>query len=325
MNLDLTLVDLLLPILTDLSSGVPVTDARWQGLNASPTLSAVLENGRLTSLMEWRRIWEAAAWGEAPELGARQRHVLANARQALGRLEQVRTAAAALRTDLVSRMDEILRSDVLPNLPAGVSPAPAVALVLGIASGGGFFTGSGIYLDLGWIAGQGHDPVLLRKLLAHEIWHTGHYAALAPRLDQPWLGPVFQLQSEGAANYLIGGTREVCEIAAEQGDERASAFVTYADTFEPQARKRLREYAEALEMLLTGDEESYQAYERTLPDMPGYLHGVYMCRAIDAALGREALIATLPDPVSFLLRYQEAAEKAQLPLLPKTLVERLGR
>lgn len=261
----------------------------------------------------------------ASSLGQRQRFLYENARATLGALPEIEPMLAALRSGFAEEMEEVLRSQVLANLPADATVDPAVYMVLGSASGG-FYNENGMYFDLNQMRALRRDPALLRQFLAHEIWHTGH-GALAeghPSVKAPWFMHLYMLQSEGTVNCLIGGTREWCEVvAAEAGHPdgpRAKAYLDYLTGMDVHAQERLAELSAALEKLLAGDKDGFRAYTRTLPDHPGYLHGVYMARAIERGLGRGALVAALPDPLSFLRTYQAAARAGGGPLLSESLM-----
>jgi hypothetical protein len=132
-------------------------------------------------------------------------------------------------------------------------------------------------------------------------------------MQEPWFMAFPQLQSEGMVNHLIGGTYKLMSIAAQTGQgeaqKRAQEFLHYADTLEACAETRMSEYLECLDALFSGDSGPYEAYVRTLPDAPGYLHGVLMAKAIADTFGRQALIETASDPVRFLLSAIESFQR----------------
>lgn len=334
MRLDFATVEALMPVLQDLVAGRPVSEARWDAVSLTPAFPGIMgnccvaeEGARPLTLPEWRRIWElAAAQGnDAPALGQRQRHLFANVTATLGALSEIEAMAAALRDGFAEQMAEVVRTRVLANLPAGAAPDPAVFMILGSASGG-FYNEQGMFFDLNQMRTLHRDPALLRQFLAHEIWHTGHgsLAEKHPAAEAPWFTNLYMLQSEGMANCLIGGTREWCEAVAATADHadapRARAFLSYLGSMEKNAQDCLHELAEALERLLAGDTAGFRAYVLSLPDHPGYLHGVYMARTIERVLGREALIGTVPDPLAFLRAYQQAARAGGAPMLPDSLM-----
>jgi len=332
-QLDFATVEALLPVLLDLSAGRPVSDDRWDTVSRTAAFPSVMgnccvaeEGARPFTLAEWRKVWEMAAQGvDSPALGMRQRLLFENARATLGALPEIEMLAATLRSGFAEQMEEVLHTQVLANLPPGAVVDPSVYMILGSASGG-FYNESGMYFDLNQMRILRRDPALLRQFLAHEIWHTGH-SALAeqhPDAAAPWFIQLYMLQSEGTVNCLIGGTREWCQELAGTADNadapRSRAYLAYLATMDGCAEERLRELAEALEKLLAGDKAGFRAYTQTLPDHPGYLHGVYMARAIERSLGREALFTTLRNPVSFIRTYQAAARAGGGPLLPESLI-----
>ncbi|MDF2631082.1 MAG: putative zinc dependent peptidase [Symbiobacteriaceae bacterium] len=347
MHLDFAAVETLLPALLDLAAGRPVSEERWEAVSRTAAFPGIMgnccvaeEGARHFTLAEWREIWEMAAreaapctgapaqGATAPHLGVRQRYLFDNARATLGALPEIEGMAASLRNGFAEQMEEAIQAQVLANLPPGTPLDTTVYMILGSASGG-FYNDSGIYFDLNQFRTLRRDPALMRQFLAHEIWHTGH-GALAehhPAVTAPWFINLYMLQSEGVVNCLIGGTREWCEVVAADathGDAaRSRAFLAYLASMDEHAEERLRELAEALGKLLTGDIAGFRAYAQALPDHPGYLHGVYMARTIERALGRGALIETIPDPVSFLRVYQAAARVGGAPLLPDALMTAL--
>lgn len=119
-------------------------------------------------------------------------------------------------------------------------------------------------------------------------------------------------------NYIVGGTYELNQYRAQHGEGEAQKasqrFVEYADTMNQQEPQRLNQLLSNIAKLLSGDVESYMTYARSLPDIPGYLHGVLMSKKIDAAFGRDALVGSASDPVKFLLLFVEAARRPGLEL-----------
>ena len=320
-RMELSFVEVLMPIVRDLKEKKSSSTRQWSLSGTEPSLSGVLKNGyvaeedgRPLTVAEWQEMWRAAAAGERPELGFRQRYMIENMRLAiahLGEIEQI--LAGMLRDeDSLSRQIEAL---VLANLPARAQLPDTITLLLGTCSGGFVDEQGRIVVDLAAVHMLAADPGAVLQFLAHETWHSGHWSLLAddPRMQEPWFMAFPQLQSEGMVNHLIGGTYKLMSIAAQTGQgetqKRAQEFLHYADTLEACAETRMSEYLECLDALFSGDSGPYEAYVRTLPDAPGYLHGVLMAKAIADSFGRQALIETASDPVRFLLAAIESFQR----------------
>jgi hypothetical protein len=324
----------LLPVLHDLVQGLPAPEELWEAIARDPAMSGILANGRVSeeggrnlTFAEWRRIWEAAVSDEQLELGVRQRRMVENACASIQHLSELRGIAATAANGLGEALAKSMDAEIVPNLPAGTRVSPTVHLVLGTSSGG-FFSGSDIYVDLNLLRHLADDPEAVRQFLAHEIWHTGHSAAVeGHRMEtERWFGPLFRLQSEGIVNCVIGGTHEqYARVAVQTSDQeardQARAFLDYVCTIESHPCEHLDQLSVALQRLLRGDIQAYRDYEESLPDQPGYLHGLHMAKAIDHQLGRDVLIATVPDPLAFLLAYQQAALAGGRCRLPDALIQ----
>ncbi len=321
LTLDLQFVEALWPLVTRMARAEPCPGELWSALEDQISLGPVLQNvhvdeeqGRALHLKEWRSVWETAAGIRRTPLigGRRQEYALTNARFSLQNAEALDVLIRHLTTRLADITQRIVTIAV-ENLPSGAHCATEIHLVAGTASGG-FTDETGVYVDMAVLGALGANPKLTEQFLAHELWHSGHWSLIErhPRVDEPWFMPFAQLQSEGVVNFLIGGTYELYAHKALEGQEdekqRARRFLTYADSMDAEAFMRIDQLYSVIGSLLEGNEMAFQNFSNSLPDAPGYLHGKYMAQIINSTLGRDALLATCSDPVTFLLEYARACE-----------------
>lgn len=319
MQLDLSFVTAVLPWIHQM----PSSEAQVQMPNRIRSLSplrSILENGRVTednnralTFEEWASMWRDALTHKRPkELGIRQKLMYNNMLTTTRQLDELEGVLGYLLQHSNS-LGQQIETRVRNNLPRGATLPPSMKLVLGTTSLG-FVTQEGIYVDHVSLYMFHDDVETVEDLLTHESWHFGHSSLLDshPHRTESWFLPLAQLQSEGIVNYLIGGTYQIHQYQSRyaEGEARKQSrhFVQYADTMQDDLEPRVRELFSHLERLMVGDTDSYSRYVQTLPDIPGYLHGVVMARAIDEVFGREALISSTHDPLEFIVLAAQALQ-----------------
>ncbi|QSO47359.1 DUF5700 domain-containing putative Zn-dependent protease [Alicyclobacillus mengziensis] len=311
MRIVTTFVRHVLPVIQHLS--VEEKPQQWNDIGQLQSLAGVLANGRVVEendrplrLEEWSSLWTDAIHGQTnKQLGMRQRFMYDNMRTAVRHLNDLSAVLNYLEQNSESLGVEVERR-VKENLPVGAVLPNAITMILGTTSSG-YVNDEGIFIDLVTLYMFHDDKKMIKDLLTHESWHFGHSSLLEshPNANEPWFLPVAQLQSEGIVNYIVGGTYQINQHRAQHSEDQAREesrrFVEYVDSFNTVAQIRLNELLSSLEKLLSGDLEGYMKYVRTLPDIPGYLHGVFMSRQIEAVFGREVLVQSASDPVKFIL------------------------
>lgn len=311
MRIDTTFVRNVLPLIQQLSA--EEKPQQWNHIGHLPSLAGVLANGRVVeeddrhlTLEEWSALWTDAVHGQTnKQLGMRQRFMYDNMRTAVRHLNDLSVVLNYFDQNSESLGIEVERR-VKANLPVGAVLPNEITMILGTTSSG-YVNDEGIFIDLVTLYMFHDDKKMIDDLLTHESWHFGHSSLLEshPNVDKVWFLPVAKLQSEGIVNYIVGGTYQINQHRAQHSEDEAREesrrFVAYVDSFDTMAQIRLNELFSSLEKLLSGDVEGYMEYVRTLPDMPGYLHGVFMSRQIEEAFGREVLVQSASDPVKFIL------------------------
>lgn len=166
----------------------------------------------------------------------------------------------------------------------------------------------GVYIDPG--LAMMLPPEQLHGLVAHEYHHVLAYRmASAPSLpdespDAALYGALRQLQREGIADLIDKGSVPI-EAPIPLMQPVADRFnAAYA-----RAPKRIAEISRQLADYPLDDPSRAEAANafRNGFVQGGHPLGNFMARTIDNALGRDALIATLPDPFRYIDAYQRAA------------------
>lgn len=332
MRIDTAFVAQVLPIVRQLA--IEHQAPQWKVMQGFPSLRGVLENGRVVeqnnrplTFEEWTVMWANAASGQPNEQrGIRQRFMSDNMLTSIKHLDELAAVLIHFNENAVS-LGMKIETRVRSSLPREAVLPASITMVLGTTSSG-YVDANGIYIDLVALYMFHGDTRMTENLLTHESWHFGHGSLLEvhPHRNEPWFMPLAQLQSEGIVNFLVGGTHELNQYRAQHSDgevrEQSRRFLEYFDTMEDQSARRLNELFSTLVSLLSGDVESYTTYVASLPDMPGYLHGVYMSRKIHEVFGRDALVRSASDPMSFILLSIEALKRQRLdPCVPSSALQ----
>ncbi|MTI95834.1 MAG: hypothetical protein FH749_10185 [Firmicutes bacterium] len=240
------------------------------------------------------------------QLPPRQQRLERHFARAYSFLDRLQEILSYYHEYLRDNLEPCLDREVRPYLPESVTVGQKVELTLGTDQLA--FVAGDIYLDLLGVRELGEQRV--EQYVAHEVFHEAHNrlaANSAKRYSRQLFASLFGLQSEGVANHVIGGAREVLELRykhsqSPERDQLLQRLQMYAD-FERAPGAGFEELFSMLQRAAEGRTEGVAAWFRKTS--PGHYQGVAMADAIEEKLGIDALVATLKDPGEFVLAYAQ--------------------
>lgn len=300
---DLSGVERYLEITALLERNLEPTPAQWDSLFATPGY-AVLTASEFTRQDFERRFRLAFMPSRQAELEARLKTETGFNAQFLPHYVKARTMRGEIERRLTDFRTAAFADEALARarrfLPSSLPDGqPKVAFVVFAPDARGY---NPVVIDI--LLANDREEFL--DIVAHEFHHW-YRTRLAPDFsrDADILWVIQQLQLEGIADLI--------NVPAWIGQR--------ADTWSPPNRQFVEYYRKSPEIIATLD-----ALLSRMPDEPkqrralgqqlrralprsGHPTGYFMAETIVAALGRDALIGTIPNPFAFFPLYDEAARK----------------
>lgn len=169
-------------------------------------------------------------------------------------------------------------------------------------------------------------PDQFRTTLAHELHHLGVGSVCGSNdalpVVQQWMGGF----AEGRAVLAAAGDPAAHPHVHSNPAERAIWDRDFRKV--PQDMQRLEQfYTDLMDGKLTEQQQNERGFQfvatDSVPQGAFYTVGYFMARAVEQALGRERLVASLCDPVMFVEDYNRAARSRDLPRWSDAFLQRL--
>jgi len=324
----------LLRLIGQQKDGYEVTDADIEAVLDEPEYPWILKRhewvaknlqGRETAfpLSELRRVFKSFFSDDgAQDFAGYFDRLLTNLKSARTRYEET--------LQLVEALGAIRSGDILARLEASVPKLPDVdgRVIVALEAHSNAYAHEGVTVisfssltmdEQGRVTmlGPCGERLRIENVIGHELHHVV-FGSLMKHVDSPedeagWAGQLYKMYAgllgEGLATYLF----------SEPGHEELDCWRPVAAGF----ARHLNDFGRLVVDAPSTNVDSLttRAFGRFFePEAPSlypavYVMGYEMCKIIESEFGRDRLVATMLDPMSFIELYQEAARLHGAPLV----------